>query len=236
MDTTGNKGGNGLMKTIGGALGRSPFGPLHEHMMKVNDCVKMLKPLIEHFLKGDCKKVADRSRRISKLEHEADMIKGVIKKSLSRSLFVSVERADILASLKEQDGIADSCEDVAKLLEMRKTEVPQALRERFLKLTDKVVEAVEAVRDVTKELKNLVESSATKSKLEGISKSLKLAARREWEADEIQLDLAKKLFEVERELDPLSVFFLINISKEVGAIADHAENTADCLSRIIVRR
>lgn len=102
------------MKTIGGVLGRSPFGPMHEHMMKVNNCLKMLRPLIEHFLKGDYQKVADCSKRISKLEHEADMIKVVIKKSLSRSLFVSMERADILSCLKEQDGIADSCEDVAR--------------------------------------------------------------------------------------------------------------------------
>jgi len=224
------------MKTIGGVLGRSPFGPLHEHMMKVNDCLKMLRPLMKHFLEGDYKKVTEGSKRISRLEHEVDMIKEVIKKNLSRSLFVSVERADILACLKEQDGIADSCEDVAKLLEMRKTEVPLVLKDSLLKLTDKVVEAVEAVREVTKGLKNLVESSYTKNELDKISKSLELAARREWEADEIQLGFAKKLFKVETELAPVSVFFLINISKEVGAIADHAENVADCLSRIIVGR
>lgn len=224
------------MKTIGGVLGRSPFGPMHEHMMKVNDCLKMLRPLMEHFLEGDYRKVADCSRRISKLEHEVDMIKEVIKKNLSRSLFVSVERADILACLKEQDGIADSCEDVARLLEMRKTEVPQVLKGSLLKLTDRVVKAVEAVTEVTRELKNLAEGSYAKSELDKIAKSLRLAARREWEADELQLDFARKLFEVEMELTPVSVFFLINISKEVGAIADHAENAADCLSRIIVGR
>lgn len=224
------------MKTIGGVLGRSPFGPMHEHMMKVNDCLKMLRPLMEHFLRGDYQKVADCSKRISTLEHEADMIKVVIKKSLSRSLFVSVERADILACLKEQDGIADSCEDVARLLEMRKTEVPPALKEKLLKLADKVVEAVKAVREVSKELKALAESSYTRSELGKLSKSLKLAARKEWEADKIQLDFAKKLFEAETELTPVSVFFLINISKEMGTIADHAENVADCLSRIIVVR
>ena len=224
------------MKTIGGVLGRSPFGPLHEHMMKVSDCLKMLRPLMEHFLKEDYRKVSDGSKRISRLEHEADMIKGVIKKSLSRSLFVSVQRADILACLKEQDRIADSCEDVAKLLEMRKTEVPPLLKDILLRLTDKVAEAVVAVRDVTKELKNLTEGSYSKRELAKILKSLELSARREWEADKIELDFAKKLFEVETELTPVSVFLLMNISREVGAIADHAENVADCLSRIIVGR
>ena len=224
------------MKTIGGVWGRSPFGPLHEHMMKVSDCLKVLRPLMEYFLRGNYKKVTECSRRISKLEHDVDLIKGVIKKNLSRSLFVSVERADILACLKEQDGIADSCEDVAKLLEMRKTEVPLVLKESLLELTNKVMEAVEAVRDVTRGLKNLAENSYTKRGLEKVSKSLELAARREWEADEIQLDFAKKLFEMETKLTPVSVFFLMNISKEVGTIADHAENVADCLSRIIAGR
>jgi uncharacterized protein Yka (UPF0111/DUF47 family) len=113
------------MKTIGGVLGRSPFGPLHEHMMKVNDCSKMLRPLMEHFLKEDCRKVSDGSKPVSRLEHEAD---------------------------------------------------------------------------------------------------------------NIQFDFAKKLFEVKTELTPVSVSPLMNISREVGAIADHAENVADCLSRIIVGR
>lgn len=154
----------------------------------------------------------------------------------TRSLFVSAERADILSCLKEQDGIADSCEDVARLLETRKTEVPPALKEKLLKLTDKVVEAVKAVREVSKKLKALAESSYARSELDKLSKSLKLAARKEWEADKIQLDFAKKSLEMETELTPVSVFFLINISKEMGAIADRAENVADCLNRIIIVR
>lgn len=77
-----------MKKVIGGVLGRSPFGPIHEHMMKADDCLKVLKPLMESFLKGDYEKIAEHSKRISELEHEADMIKSVIKKNLSKSLFV----------------------------------------------------------------------------------------------------------------------------------------------------
>ena len=40
---------------------------------------------------------------------------------------------------------------------------------------------------------------------------------------------------METELTPVSIFFLINIVKEMGAIANHAENTADCLNRMITR-
>ncbi len=224
------------MKVIGGIWGRSPSGPIHEHMMKANDCLKLLRPLMKEFTDGDYSKVKDYSEQISKLEHEADMIKRVIRDTLSKSLFGSIERADILAYLKEQDRIADSCEDVAKLVEMRQTKLPEVLKKGILKLTEKVMEAVEEVRSATARLKSLEKSAYAKSELDEVLKSLDLAAKREWEADRIQLDFAKKLFQIEEEMDPISVFFLINISKQVGVIADHAENVADILRRMIVRR
>lgn len=224
------------MKVIGGILGRSPSGPIHEHIMKVNDCLKLLKPLMKEFTEEDYSKVKEHSSEISKLEHQADRIKALIRDSLSKSVFSSIERADILACLKEQDSIADSCEDVAKLVEMRQTKLPELLKKGLLKLTDKVMEAVEAVRSATAQLKSLEKGSYSKSELDNILKLLDLAAKREWEADGMQLDFAKKLFQVEKEIDPISVFFLINISKQVGVIADHAENVGDILRRMIIRK
>lgn len=224
------------MKVIGGILGRSPSGPIHEHMMKVNDCLKLLKPLMKEFTEEDYSKIKDHSSEISKLEHQADRIKRAIRDSLSKSLFGSIERADILAYLKEQDRIADSCEDVAKLVEMRQTKLPETLKKGLLKLTDKVMEAVEAARSATAQLKSLEKSSYARSELDKVLKSLDLAAKREWEADGIQLDFAKKLFQTEKEIDAITVFFLINISRQVGVIADHAENVGDILRRMIVRR
>ncbi|MCK4326142.1 TIGR00153 family protein [bacterium] len=224
------------MKIIGGILGRSPSGPIHEHMMKVNDCLKLLRKLVKEFTEEDYSKVKEHSVEISRLEHQADMIKGTIRDSLSKSFFSSIERADILSYLKEQDRIADSCEDVAKLMEMRKTRLPEVLKKRLLKLTDKVMEAVEAVKSATAQLKSLEKSSYARNELDKALRSLDLAAKREWEADGIQLDFAKKLFQVEKEMDPISVFFLINISKQIGLIADHAENVADILRRMIIRR
>jgi len=42
------------MRTIGGVFGRSPMGPLYEHMLRVMDCLTELKPL----MKGKIKRTA----------------------------------------------------------------------------------------------------------------------------------------------------------------------------------
>jgi predicted phosphate transport protein (TIGR00153 family) len=221
---------------IGGIFGRSPLRPLHEHMVKVSECLALLKPLVRELINQDYEKLEEYSLRISELEHEADLIKEGIRESLSRSSRVAVERSDVLNYLKEQDRIADTCEDVGKMLVMRRMKLPAKITERLLKLTEKVLQAGEGIKEVTGKLKNLEgKTRLGRGETEEISRLLNLVAKREWEADEMQLDFAKEVFKLEKELDPVTVFFLMNIGKTIGAIADYAENTGDCLRRIIAR-
>lgn len=223
------------MWKIGGIFGRSPLRPLHEHMVKVSECLALLKPLVKGFIDQDYAKLEAYSLRISKLEEEADSIKEGIRESLSRSFRVAVERSDVLDYLKEQDRIADACEDVGKILVMRKMILPLRIRERLLELTEKVFQAAEGIKEASEKLKNLGGKHFPRKERERISRLLKLVARREWEADEIQLAFAKEVFQLEKELDPVAIFFLMNIGKTIGEIANHAENTGDCLRRIIAR-
>jgi predicted phosphate transport protein (TIGR00153 family) len=205
-------------------------------MVKVSECLALLRSLVEKFINQDYEKLEEYSLRISELEHEADLIKEGIRESLSRSSRVAVVRSDVLDYLKQQDRIADTCEDVGKMLVMRRMKLPDEITERLLKLTEKVLQAGEGIKEVTEKLKNLGGKARLKrGEIEEIQELLNLVAKREWEADEIQLGFAKEVFKLEKELDPVTVFFLMNIGKAIGAIADHAENTGDCLRRIIAR-
>ena len=216
-------------------FGRSPLRPLHEHMVKVSECLTLLKPLVEEFIRQDHKRLEEHSLKISRLEQEADLIKEGIRESLSRSFRVAVERSDVLDYLKEQDSIADTCEDVGKILVMRKMSLPRKITEKLGKLTEKVLQAGEGIKEATEKLKDMKGKTFSKRERGEISRLLKLVAKREWEADEMQLNFAKEVLKLEKELEPVAVFLLMNIGKEIGAIADHAENAGDCLRRIIAR-
>lgn len=215
------------MNIIGGLFGRSPFGPLHEHMAKVEECVEKLAPTVEFFLEGNWEGVRHKTEVISRIEHEADEIKRSIRSSLSTSIFSSVERSEILSLLKTQDAVADRCEDVALRLAMRKTPFPPFLREGFRELIARVTETTSLVSEVTRNLHRLYDESGDRSRVQLILRQIDQVDVAEHLADELEDRLRADLFEREKEVDPVTVMILLEIFKQIGNIADAAENVGD---------
>lgn len=214
---------------------KSPFKPLHRHLLKVIECVNQLKPLVEAFVDQDFKRVNEIAERISKLEHEADIIKNNIREHLPKTMFMPVDRCDILLFLKEQDVIADRAEDLARMLEVRETKLPVELKEDILKFTNKVIETVTALEVAASELNEVMETSFSKHETSKMLKLIQEIDKKEWEADKLVLKLLKKLFDVENKLDPVSVLHLERLIHTLDSVADHAENAGDRLRAMAAR-
>lgn len=224
------------MRTILELFARSPFEPLTRHATKVHDVVGRLRPLMEAFLDEDWSRVRDLHEEISRLEHQADEIKQEIRDHLPRSLFLPVDRADILTFLKEQDAIADAVEDVAVIVSMRRTPSTDSLRPALLAFTDQVAEAAETWYEVAGELPNLQEASFTGPE---VKKVLSLVARvgdQEWEADMQQATVSREVVEHEEELGAVSIMFWMKILEKLGQVANHCENTADLVRLMLSRK
>ena len=215
------------MSIISKLFGKSPFEPLYQHMLKVKECVDLVRPLMDALLKGDEKKMKEIAKRVFKAEHEADLVKKDIRNHLPKSLFLPVARGDILRFLKEQDHIADSAEDLAVLLILRKTIVPEELKDEIKDFVDKVIETYEMAMTVSSEIKILAETSFGGVEAHKVMELIEQLKLKEWEADKAQMKAAKKLFAIEKELDPVDVMMWMNIFKELGTLANHAENAGD---------
>jgi len=215
------------MSIISKLFGKSPFEPLYQHMLKVKACVDLVRPLMDAFLKGEEAKVKDVAKKIFKAEHDADMVKKDIRSSLPKSIFLPVARGDILRFLKEQDNIADSAEDLAALLILRKTTVPEELKEKLKSFVDKVLETYEVAMTVSSEIKLLAETSFGGEEAHKVMELIEQLKVKEWEADKAQMIAAKKMFSIEKKLDPVSVMMWMHIFKELGTLANHAENAGD---------
>jgi len=202
-------------------------------MLKVKECVDLVKPLMEAFLDGKTEKLDGYAKKIFKAEHEADLVKKEIRSRLPKSIFLPVARGDILRFLKEQDGIADSAEDLAALLTMRKMTVPENLKEELKILVDKVIETYELAMKVSSEIKLLAETSFGGAEAHKVMDMIEEIKVKEWEADIAQMKAAKKMFGMEKELDPVSVMMWTNIFRELGTLANHAENTGDQLGTML---
>jgi hypothetical protein len=217
------------MKSIGGLFGRSPYGPLHEHMAKVQECVEKLPAAVEFFLDkqwDDCKK---KGKVISKVEHEADVIKQSIRAHLSNSIFSPVKRSEILLMLKTQDAVADRCEEVAGILTMRETPFPDFLKNDFILLISKVVRTANLLTDTTRELNRLSEDAGSDIEKQMIIDGIDDIHMVEHEADIIEEKLKADLFKSEKDVDPVTIMILLDLFKKVGHIADAAENVSDAI-------
>ena len=215
------------MSIISKLFGKSPFEPLHQHMLKVKACVGLVRPLMDAFLKGEQEKVKDVARKIFKAEHDADMVKKEIRSRLPKSILLPVARGDILRFLKEQDNIADSAEDLAALLILRKTTVPEELKEKLKNFVDKVLETYEMAMTVSSEIKLLAETSFGGEEAHKVMELIEQVKLKEWEADKAQMKVARKMFSIEKKLDPVSVMMWMHIFRELGTLANHAENAGD---------
>lgn len=224
------------MRTIVGLFGKSPFGPLADHTERVHDTVMLIRPLFEAFLAGDWDRTQEIYERICQLEQQADAIKNEIRDHLPKSLFLPVNRADVLMFLKEQDALADGAEDLGVILTMRRTPVPPEMTEPILAFVDQVIRTSELWYETVKTLPELQEASFTGPEVGHTIASIIRVSDLEREADEQQAAVTKMLFERETELGAVSVFLWMNIFKTLGSVANHAENSADLLRLMLARR
>jgi len=215
------------MSIISKLFGKSPFEPLYQHMLKVKECVDLVRPLMNAFIKGENKEVKEVASKIFKAEHDADVVKKDIRNNLPKSILLPVARGDLLSFLKEQDSIADSAEDLAVLLTMRKTTVPEEFKDELSTFVDRVLETYEVAMTVSSEIKILAETSFAGVEAHKVMDLIEELKLKEWEADKAQMEAVKKMFSIEKKLDPVSVMMWMHIFGELGTLANHAENAGD---------
>lgn len=223
------------MSIIKELFGRSPFGVLVEHSLKVNECVKLIWPLFEALLKKDYEQIHRLQDEICRKEYEADKLKHEIRENLPRRILLPVDREDLEAFLKTQDRIADCVQDLAVVLLIRKTEIHPQVVQLFTDYVHQVVKTADILLAATKEMQNLAETCFGGIEAENVMRMIKCLGEEEWQCDRIQRRVAQRIYEIEKELDPVTVFFYEKILTILGQLANSAENTGDLLRVMILK-
>lgn len=213
------------MLTILKLFGKSPFAPLQSHMQKVAQCIHLLPELFS--VLGDEEKVEQVFRKISELEHQADLTKNDIRNHLPKSLFLPMDRESILETLEIQDSIADKAEDIAVLLSIKKLTIPKVCQFDFENFLAKNLESFEGAFLIIKELHELLESSFGGIEAEKVKTMVENVAYKEHEADLIQRKLLKDLFCHAEGLNFPDFLLLQRIFEAVGTISNLSEILAN---------
>ena len=221
------------MRTIAKLFGRSPFVPLQAHMEKVASCVALLVDLFDAYAAGNTDEVARLAGEISRLEHEADLLKHDIQSQLPRGMFLPVERDRLLEILAIQDNIADKSENIGVLLTVKQTAIPPAMEAPFRVFLGKNLEAFDGVRKIVDELDELVSTGFGGAEAERVRKMVMGVSQLEYEADHLQHGLLKLLFANEDNLSVADFFLWDKIFKQVSELSNLSERLAHRMHRTL---
>jgi predicted phosphate transport protein (TIGR00153 family) len=105
--------------------------------------------------------------------------------------------------------------------------VPEELKAELKDFVNQVLETYEMAMNVSSEIKVLAETSFGGAEAHKVMDMIEQLKEKEFEADKAQMRAAKKMFSLEKKLDPVSVMMWTHIFKELGVLANHAENAGD---------
>jgi len=191
--------------------------------------------LFEALAKGDQKEVATIKDIIFEREEEADRLKNELRNRLPKSLFMPVDRRDLLEVLQMQDSIADTAQDIAGLLVERPMDLPEFMQEPMLALTQRCVDVCEKSAEIIEELDELLAMGFRGKEANRVEEMVTALNKIEDETDELGLELTRRLFQHEDEIKPVSVMMWYQLIQWVGDLADYAEKVGDRLRLMIAK-
>ncbi len=216
-------------RSILGLFAESPFAAMKELADRVKVCTDEVPILFEAFFDDDYDLVIELAEKISHLEHEADVVKTRVRDGLPKSLFLPVDRRDLLDVLSSLDAIADCAEDVGILFTLRKMEPHEDLIGPLKSLVRRVTATVEKAVEIVHAMDIAAKSGFAGKEADKIIHMIDELGRLEHEADIVQDDLARKLFAMEDDIKFGSLFIWNKIFNKVGDMANHAERMGNRL-------
>jgi len=220
---------SGLLKT----LPKSPYKILHEHFKIVCRAVQKLDEMMRLYIEGDFAGAASVSVEISKLEHEADELKQHLRSHLPRTFLMPISRADLLEILSSNERIADSCQDVAQILDMRRTKVPEEIQPDLERFVGHVVDSVTALRAMMDNLEHLLESAFAKIEVNEILEQGYRVHEHEYMADSAGKELVKAIYALEGKESFLAIYHMMRFTDVLDRVADNAENAANKMMLVV---
>ncbi|MCZ6749073.1 MAG: TIGR00153 family protein [SAR324 cluster bacterium] len=217
------------MTTIDKLFVRSPFRPLQRHMDQVAKCVAGMEKLLKIVVAGESGDVNGLAAEVSKLEHQADLIKDDIRNQLYRPLFTAVRRERILDMLFIQDNIADTAEDVCVVLTFKSLNLHPPVLSLFSKFRELNINAFDRVKEIIEQLDELVESGFGGAEAERVRIIVHEVAHLEHEADVVQIALMKELFSAEAVISHGDFYLWTRLIRELGEVANQSENLANSI-------
>lgn len=202
------------------------FETINRHLEMVGLTLEKFNEMIRIYLDGDFEKAEDLMREVENYEREADTLRREIETMLYQGAFLPANRGDYVRLSELIDNTADAAESAAHVLILAKPKVPKELKEEIMQLVEASLKTYEYVRKAV-ELLN-----------EDVNEALEYAKKTEEQeenADKLEYDILKKMFESEKITTYAKLIWNQVITK-IGDIADRAEDASDQVMLMAIKR
>lgn len=225
----------GTTSPFTGLFAKSPFKAMQEHMRVSVQCAALVPDLFAALIADDQTALFALQEQIFIMESKADDIKNQVRSNLPRSLFLPVDRRDLLEILDLQDSIADTAQEIAGLLVSRVMLPTPEMRAPLLDLARRSVDACLQAGRVVEELDELLETGFAGRESDKVLKMIDVLDEVETDTDTMGMQLVRILFLQEEKLGAVSVTFWYQLIRWVGSMADYSEKVGDRLRLLIAR-
>ena len=220
---------------FGKLFGKSPFKPVKKHMKIAAECVEKMPDALQAFFDKDKSRLKEIRREIAQLESDADKIYEELQNRLPKTMFLPVDRRDLLDVLEMQEAIADRAQDIIGLMLDLSMDVPDEMRQPMAHLVDRCAAATKGAYDIVSSFENLVETGFKGPHVEKTQKLIAEVAAIETDADTIGTEITHVLFEHGRDMHPVPLVFLYKLIGWIDDLADFSEKLA-IRSRLLLAR
>ena len=216
-------------------FGNSPVAPLQTHIDSVVACVEKLTPYFNKVFNHDWEQATVIQAELAQLENDADTIKNELRLKLPSSLFMPVDRRDVLEVLDLQDLIANKAKDISGVVLGRKMDIPEQIKNSYMELLKRCIDATRQAQVAINELDELVATGFRGDEANKVKKMIAKLHSIENETDEIQIQVRLELYKIEKELSPVDVIFLYKVIEWTGDLADAALSTGNRLQLMLAK-
>lgn len=199
---------------------------IDEFLDKISESAVMFKLAVKIYLKeGANGEFGEKLAAVNAMESEADTLRRDIEKALYTYTLIPDSRGDVLGLIETLDQIMGLFEGALWAFDIEKPDVPSEFKPGFRKLTNMVVEAVDAL---------VLGARSFFRTPHAVSDYNHKVMLYEKEADKISTRLKKDVFESELELSHKS--HLRNFVEHIDNVADWAEDVSDRLAIYAIKR
>ena len=220
---------------LGNLFGRSPIGPIQEHMQIAEEAAQLLPQLLQASIDDDWERAEKIQAEIVHAEREADKLKRSIRSHLPKSLFLPVARYDLLELVSLQDVVANTAKDIGVLMIGRQMRFPAKIEKYVIEFAAACVTTVNQALLAIQELDELLEVGFAGREVKRVEAMLKTLDKLEGRTDKLAIKLRARLFKLESDLPPVDVMFYSRVLAMLSGIADAAEKVGDRLQILMAK-